>query len=152
METRYNEQFLKALVFTLKWEGGYSNHPNDSGGATNKGITQRTYNQYRKAKKLPIQSVRKLTDNEMNYIYYTSYYLPSTAFQLKPKLAVVVFDTAVHSGVGRAKDLLNHTTEANKYIDLREDFLRRISRGKNKVFLKGWINRMNDLRKYIATL
>ena len=28
----------------LKWEGGYSNHPSDSGGETNKGITLRLFN------------------------------------------------------------------------------------------------------------
>ena len=25
----------EALQFTLKWEGGYTNHPKDPGGATN---------------------------------------------------------------------------------------------------------------------
>ena len=32
-----------ALAFVLRWEGGYVNHPADPGGATNKGVTQRTF-------------------------------------------------------------------------------------------------------------
>ena len=36
--------FNRAISFTLKWEGGYVNHPADKGGATNRGITQSTLN------------------------------------------------------------------------------------------------------------
>ena len=31
--------------FILSWEGGFSNHPNDKGGATNKGVTIVTWKQ-----------------------------------------------------------------------------------------------------------
>ena len=31
--------------FILSWEGGFSNHPNDKGGATNKGVTIATWKQ-----------------------------------------------------------------------------------------------------------
>ena len=44
--------FKKALKFVLKWEGGYGHNPNDKGGATNKGITQYTYNAWLKEHKL----------------------------------------------------------------------------------------------------
>ena len=36
-------EFEDALKFVLKWEGGFTNHPKDPGGATNKGITQKVY-------------------------------------------------------------------------------------------------------------
>lgn len=35
---------IKILApFILSWEGGFSNHPNDKGGATNKGVTIATW-------------------------------------------------------------------------------------------------------------
>jgi lysozyme family protein len=47
--------FKKALKFVLKWEGGYGHNPNDKGGATNKGITQYTYNAWLKEHKLQLR-------------------------------------------------------------------------------------------------
>lgn len=38
-----DKNFEKGLKFVLAREGGYSNHPSDSGGETNKGITHKTY-------------------------------------------------------------------------------------------------------------
>ena len=32
-------QIGKVIDFILKWEGGYTDHPNDPGGATNMGVT-----------------------------------------------------------------------------------------------------------------
>jgi lysozyme family protein len=40
--------FQRALAFLLKAEGGYTNHPSDRGGPTNKGILQREYDRYRR--------------------------------------------------------------------------------------------------------
>ena len=39
----------KLIPFLLKWEGGFVNDPVDLGGATNKGITIKTFISYRKA-------------------------------------------------------------------------------------------------------
>ena len=44
------ENFQKALEFVFHAEGGYSNHKNDRGGATNMGVTQTAYNAYRQRK------------------------------------------------------------------------------------------------------
>ena len=35
--------YRKLVPFIKKWEGGFSNHPQDRGGATNKGVTFSTY-------------------------------------------------------------------------------------------------------------
>ena len=67
------EHFEKTLKFVLQREGGYVNDPNDLGGETNKGITYRTYNAYRKSKGLPPKSVKDISDEEVKDIYYNKY-------------------------------------------------------------------------------
>ena len=44
-----SDQFVAALPFVLRWEGGFVNHPKDPGGATNKGITQAVYDNWRRS-------------------------------------------------------------------------------------------------------
>ena len=50
-------EFIDALPFVLQWEGGYVNHPNDPGGATNKGVTQKVYDAWRAKNGLPAREV-----------------------------------------------------------------------------------------------
>lgn len=38
--------FENAIDHTLRWEGGFVNHPNDPGGATNRGITWNVFQKY----------------------------------------------------------------------------------------------------------
>ena len=57
-----------ALVFTLKWEGGYTNHPLDPGGATNFGIIQTRYNEYLKSKAHAPKAVKHISKAEYEEI------------------------------------------------------------------------------------
>ena len=90
----------EALKFTLAWEGGYTNHPNDRGGPTNKGITQSTYNRYLRRNNRNIQSVRSITDSEVYEIYEKDYWDVVRAKYLKSPLGLVLFDTCVNFGPG----------------------------------------------------
>ena len=56
-------------------EGGYVNDPLDRGGATNCGITQRTYNAWLTKNQLLLQSVEDITDAEVRDIYKDLYWL-----------------------------------------------------------------------------
>ena len=162
------DHFPKALAFTLKWEGGYSNHPNDSGGATNKGVIQRVYNSYRRLNNLSIQDVRLITDKEVHAIYREMYWNTVCGDKFPEKLATAVFDWGVNSGPNRAIKKLQDclgvkvdgivgpvTVEAatdgilGEYLDSREKFYYAIGTGTQKVFLKGWLNRLNDLRDFL---
>lgn len=171
------ERFLQCLQFVLKWEGGYSNHPNDPGGATYRGITQRVYNGWRRKRKLPEQDVRKMTDAEMRQIYWELYWQPARCSQLPKPLDLVVFDTAVNMGVARStqflrrvlllKDGFKWTDEIPKklksvkgadffwlihnYCEERKLFYRKLvnRNPKLRVFLRGWLNRVEDLLKTV---
>lgn len=88
-----------ALKAVLIHEGGYSNHPSDPGGPTNKGIIQRVYDDWRRQQGLPTRSVREITDTEVTDIYHARYWVLAKCFRLPAGLDYVVFDGAVNSGV-----------------------------------------------------
>jgi len=58
--------FKISLKRTLENEGGFVDNPFDSGGRTNYGITQNTYNKY-----YPGKDVKYITDEEIERIYKT---------------------------------------------------------------------------------
>lgn len=164
--------FIQCLPFVLKWEGGYVNHPADPGGATNQGVTQKVYDSWRSRNGQLPRSVKELTEAEMQAIYEGGYWLPPRCDRLRDALDLVQFDTAVNMGVGRAVRFLQTAVGATadgdygpgtekcvascdpgaalvKYCDTREAFYRRLVEQKPQmaVFLKGWLNRLNALRK-----
>ena len=149
------ELFKKALWFVLCREGGYVNNPKDPGGATNKGVTQNTYNAWRKSKNLAVRDVKLIEMSEINDIYYNRYWLAAGCNKMSAKFAVVCFDTAVNMGVGRVKPLL----ESCQYSDLETFYINRIRKynefAKNanqRTFLHGWLNRMFALIDFVNSL
>lgn len=95
-----------ALALVLAHEGGFSNHPADPGGATNRGITQRVYDAYRKSRGLAVRSVRYISDDEVADIYNKNYWQLIKGDRLPAGLDYAVFDFAVNSGVSRAVKFL----------------------------------------------
>lgn len=165
--------YQTALTFVLRWEGGYVNDPDDPGGATNKGITQAVYTAYLAALGRPAQSVRFITDQEVEAIYRQHYWQAAHCPALPHTLAIAQFDTAVNMGVGRAIEFLqrslgvtvdrrygsqtdaavkqcNPSRTLNRYLSLREQFYHRLARQGRQKFLQGWLNRLNALRKLLA--
>lgn len=137
--------FLKNVKSVLGFEGGFVDDPADKGGATNFGISSAAH---------PDVDVRNLTKAQATQIYHDRYWKPSGAAELSdPALQTVVFDTAVNSGVGTAKKLLSESGgDANRYLDLRQQFVNRIVQRdpSQRKFLQGWTNRINRLRKEIG--
>lgn len=143
--------FSKLLSFVHKWEGGYVNHPADPGGATNRGITQRTYNMYRRHKGLPERDVKLLEVHEDAEIYKMWYWKEEWE-KLGFPLAACLLDTSVNMGIGRAQKFLAQCDgDYVKFLKLR--ILRYKTLIANnpsmKVFEKGWMNRVTDLRRFI---
>lgn len=148
-----DEIFEKILKFVLEKEGGYVNDPTDLGGETNKGITYRTYNSYRKSLGLPAQSVKHISDDEVKDIYYNNYYKASGADKIEdPKMAAYVFDTAVNMGVSRAQTFLNQSGgDINKFEKLRRDKYNEFVKANpsQKKYIQGWNNRVNSVVKFV---
>lgn len=168
--------FDQLMAFTRKWEGGYADKPNDKGGPTNQGVTQGVYDGYRKKKKLSLQSVKLISREEVNEIYFNQYWKPSRAAYMDFPLNQVVLDTAINLGVGRCNQFLaeafglpaklswNPTVSTLIHdADPREIAVALIAlrmewRGRRVIadetqsgFLKGWLNRDRDLLNLVRS-
>src|SRR3546814_13938072 len=73
VERNVMDYLAQALDWLLEEEGGWSNHPADRGGATMYGVTQTTYNGWRKKKSRPRQSVRSISKAEAYELYESEY-------------------------------------------------------------------------------
>lgn len=93
--------FETSLGYVLGHEGGFSNHWNDAGGATNHGIIQRVYDSYRRRRKLVPRSVKSITKGELFEIYKEQYWDQVRGDDLPPGIDYCVFDAAVNSGPRR---------------------------------------------------
>lgn len=153
--------YPRCLANTLREEGGYSNHPSDPGGPTMRGIIQREYNKYRASRNLFEQSVRYISEAELQEIYAGNYWKPILGNQWPKGPDQIVFDIAVNSGIGRAPQIMRAalgnptggiatlTLLAEQSSDKigivkracarRESFYRQI--GTFSVFGRGWLAR-----------
>ena len=138
-----NEQFRKAMKFTEKWEGGYVNDPVDPGGETKYGISKRAY---------PKVDIKNLTLDKAYEIYYRDYWLPCGCDNYDAGLACSVFDAAVNCGVKRALGWLEVAHSAEAFNLMRERYYTKLVEKRPTLgkFSKGWMNRLNTLRKYIV--
>ena len=130
--------FEKAVNFVLKWEGGYSNTPNDPGGETKYGISKRSY---------PDVDIKNLTLEQAKEIYRRDFWRAGGCDNLEFPLDAVVLDTAVNCGVERAKKFLGEASDWKDYLLRRVQYYTRLKGA--RYFLKGWVNRVVDLYNMI---
>ncbi|MBX5001897.1 glycoside hydrolase family 108 protein [Rhizobium lentis] len=105
-------EFQRSLTKVLVHEGGFSNHPDDPGGATMRGVTQRVYDEYRRSiSALPIP-VKNISDAELQAIYKRKYWDEIKGDKLAAGVSYVVFDGAVNSGVAQSVKWLQRALQA----------------------------------------
>jgi len=161
------DRFPRAYALLRVHEGGYSNHPDDPGGATMKGVTQRTYDAHRDRRGLPRKSVAEISNAELEAIYRGQYWNAVKADDLPDGLAYCVFDAAVNSGPGRAARWLQQEVGArvdgvvgsetiaaarqkdarriiDRYCDRRLAFMKRLAHW--PTFKNGWSRRVSEVR------
>lgn len=146
-----SDAFQRALGFTLTWEGGYSHHPLDPGGATNFGITQRTYDRWRLRQGLVARDVREIEESEVVSIYRSEYWEPSGAGEVGGALGAVLFDSAVNSGVSRARRWADESGgDWRALIATRLAFLANLDTF--ATFGRGWARRVAALTRLAAEI
>jgi lysozyme family protein len=139
-----SENFAACLAFTLKFEGGFVNNPNDPGGATSLGVTQRTLAAWRH-KPVSVGDVRSLSTAEAGDIYRAMYWAHIGGDTLPKGVDLMAFDIAVNMGTGRSEQWLNETANLAPAARIaRLDALRcgfwRALRA-FPIFGKGWLSR-----------
>ena len=165
-------------IYCRSWEGGWSNHPNDSGGATMKGVTYTTFCNYRKAKGLPkpsLQDLKNISSTEWNNVLRWGYWGKIKCDEIKDEwVTYLLADCVWMIGVGyikRVQSLLGlkadgiigpksiekiNSMDGKKLFEMlwnqREKFFHSIGTGKNSVFLKGWLRRLGCIRYGSLTL
>lgn len=170
--------FEQALSFVLAREGGYVDHPLDKGGATNKGITQATFDSWRSRLRLHTSPVKDITPTEVEAIYRRHYWIDGRCddiSDIRPVTAIAHFDACVNHGLSRAAKMLQEAIGtvkvdgsigpqtlgalaemsdydlARRYLEVRYRFYHSIVRNSpsQKVFLNGWMSRIRHLAKHI---
>ena len=158
--------FENCLAEVLKHEGGYSDHPEDKGGATNYGVTQKVWEEWI-GHPVTKDDMKNLVPSNVMGLYHNRYWDACKCDDLPAGVDYCVFDTAVNSGRVRAIKFLQAVVGTipdgaigpvtlasvnsrgskltiEQYSDKREAFLRGLSGF--PTFGKGWLNRIKEVR------
>lgn len=145
--------YARCLAFVLKYEGGKVDDPQDPGGRTNQGVTQATYDGYRRRKGLLRRDVYVMENVERDEIYKTQYWDAVDGDDLPAGTDLVMMDFAVNSGPKRAKDFAVKVGGVGKpaavfvaaLCDARLAWLKSLKTWAR--FGRGWGARVNACRK-----
>ena len=106
--------FFYSLELVLKHEGGFVDHPEDPGGATNKGITHKTYSEFLGRPLEDVDELKNIPDEHVQIIYKDGYWDKIKADELPGGLDFATFDWAVNSGPSRAAKNLQSLVNATE--------------------------------------
>lgn len=159
----------KTMAFFKKWEGSFVNDPDDAGGATNMGITIGTFRQHYGQDKT-INDLKNMTDEQWEYIFRKGYWDKAKCDQIEDdRIALLVADMCWGSGtvtaIKKVQECLGCTVDGivgnqtlaalnqqrHNYIFyklwcMRYEWFHKIAqKGNNKKYLKGWLNRLDEI-------
>lgn len=119
-----SDPFEAALAHTLAIEGGYSNHPSDTGGKTQWGITEAVARQH--GYKGDMKALPKMTAVTIyRKDYWDALRLDAVAAHSRA-IALELFDTGVNMGTGKAAEFLQRSlnglnVQGKIYADVKVD-------------------------------
>jgi lysozyme family protein len=160
----------KTLIpFILQWEGGFVDDPDDTGGATNKGVTIATFKKVYGATST-VEQLKKITDEQWTNIFKKEYWDRWRGDDIvSQSIANIVVDwvwlsgtygitlvqrllSVVQDGVVGPKTITAlNAQDAKKLFDniktIRVQYINDIIKKtpKKEKYRKGWMNRLNAL-------
>ena len=159
---KYSELFEKILPIILEHEGGFSDDLVDLGGATNFGISQRSF---------PDEDIKNLTIDRAKEIYWEKYWQPMKLDSINDQeSALELFDMGVNAGIRNATLIAQKIVKAmpdgilgpktvfaindygTKFVTEYKEARRMyyvditINRPANIKFLKGWLRRVYNTK------
>lgn len=167
-------KFDIAIPKVLAWEGRYINHPNDPGGETMRGITDKLDGRIDHMVDVdgdgyPDVDIKNLTVDQAKEIYKREFWDKMMGDWIESQaMADIVFDGYVNcwkNGIRLLQDILNvdidghlgprtlqvlnlceETAVHRKYKQARIDYYNNLADRKPEleVFRKGWLNRINS--------
>ena len=139
--------FRASLAETLKWEGGFANHPSDPGGATMKGITLNTYRRWKPH--ATVDELKKIPQSIVEKIYRADYWDKAGCDRLHTGVDLATFDYAVNSGPSAATKSLRAVLGGKDWETVQRLCRRRISIYRTfkhwATFSRGWSRRVHTI-------
>ena len=151
----YPPAFQTAIAFILPHETEFvaghhgdwdyvrtENVPGDSGGLTKYGIDKASH---------PGIDIRNLTEPQAREIYFQEW-TACGAESLEAGFGECYFNACVNCGVGRANKLMAKSRDAATFLAAQDSFYRALAASRPTLakFLRGWLNRTADLRKFLS--
>ena len=159
------DNFDASLKAVLGSEGGNDDDPQDHGGRTSRGITQREYDAWRKEQHLIPLDVWRASDADIAKIYHDEYWNPwcdllslgadymffDMSVNAGPHEAIVLgqraLDVAADGRIGPVTRMAIRSADpvvlVEAYTKTKEAYYRGL--GQNR-FLKGWLSRNRTVR------
>ena len=100
-----NHNLNKCMEMLLAHEGGYVDHPDDPGGATNLGVTKKVWEDYI-GREVTKDDIKALTVEDVTPLYKEKYWDKVKGDDLPDGVDWCIFDWAVNSGPGRSAKAL----------------------------------------------
>ena len=167
----------RSIEEVLRHEGLFTDDPRDPGnahgGATNYGVTLKTYRKYKRNPHLTVEDLKNITMKEVHDIYKVGYWDPVRADELPGGVDFLVFDMAINAGPGRAAKLLQEVINVRAdgaigpitlrtvnqdspervvtaYTEAREDYYRSLPHF--PTFGRGWLRRTRESETIALTM
>ena len=148
------------IKFIKSYEGGFVNDPDDSGGATNKGITLATYRQVKPT--ATVSDLKNISDSDWSLVFTKLFWNKTELITDKAKrylLADILWGSGniryIQKQLNLTPDNIIGKQTAKAIANISFDKLKEIRRNQliqiskirnNRKYLKGWLRRLDAIK------